>query len=99
MMLRNRLSRYLRCAPAVLLAAVLSASEHHGLVRFGGLPVPGATVTATQGDKTQVAITDPEGAYSFSDLADGTWTIQIEMPGFTPIKQDVGILPEAPSPQ
>ena len=26
-----------------------AASEHHGQVTFGGLPVPGATVTATQG--------------------------------------------------
>ena len=27
------------------------ASEYHGQVTFGGLPVPGATITATQGDQ------------------------------------------------
>src|SRR5690349_2162926 len=40
---------------------LLAASEHHGQVQFGGLPVPGATVTATQGDKQFTAITDSQG--------------------------------------
>src|SRR5215472_13484599 len=98
-MFRNPSSRFLRGGLALWLAAVLSASEHHGLVKFGGLPVPGATVTAFQGDKTQVAVTNLEGAYAFPDLSDGTWTLQVQMPGFAPIKQDVGIAPGAPSPE
>ena len=66
----------------------LMASEQHGVVTFGGLPVPGATVTATQGDKKR-AVTDANGAYSFPDLADGIWSIQVEMLGFSPMKDEM----------
>jgi len=78
-------------------AVLAAASEYHGQVTFGGLPVPGTTVkvTATQGNKTAVAITDTQGLYSFPDLADGTWTIQIDMTGFAPIKQEVTVAPNA----
>jgi hypothetical protein len=44
-----------------------------------------------------VAITDPQGLYSFPDLADGTWTITIEMTGFAPLKQEVTVGPNAPA--
>lgn len=79
-------------------AAGLLASEHHGVVQAGGMPVPGATVTAVQGDKKQATTTDDNGAYSFPDLEDGVWTIQVEMLGFGKISREVGIAPEAPSP-
>jgi hypothetical protein len=55
---------------------------------IGGVPVPGATVTVTQGDKTFVTITDLMGTYSFPDLADGTWPVEIEMLGFAKLKGD-----------
>ena len=57
------------------------ATEYHGQVVFGGLPVPGSqvTVTATQGDKKVSAITDDQGLFVFPDLADGAWTLSIEM--------------------
>ena len=71
------------------------ASEYHGQVTFGGLPVPGAVVTATQGDKKVVAIADPMGLYSFPNLADGTWTIEVQMTGFAPAKQEVTVAPAA----
>src|SRR5438874_1098678 len=77
------------CAATLLMVLSLAAAEHHGQVKFGGLPVPGATVTATQGDKKFVAISDLQGAYSFPDLANGVWTMQIEMLCFSPIKQEV----------
>ncbi len=81
---------FLRSLVAVGLAVVnLMASEQHGQVTFGGLPVPGATVTATQGDKKITAITDTQGAYSFPDLTDGVWTIQVEMLGFSPVKGEI----------
>lgn len=78
---------------------LLLGSEHHGVVKFGGLPVPGATVTATQGNKTFTAVTDPQGAYSFPDLSDGTWMLEIEMPGFAPLKEEIAVVPQAPSPE
>jgi trimeric autotransporter adhesin len=75
----------------VLCLCSLTAAEHKGQVKFGGLPVPGATVTATQGDHSLVAISDKDGNYSFADLPDGVWNFQIEMLGFAPIKQEVTI--------
>ena len=50
---------------AVLIAAsgVAWASEYHGLVTVGGVPVPGATVTVTQGGKKYVTVTDTQGFY------------------------------------
>jgi hypothetical protein len=86
------------CIIACAAVAGLRAAEHHGQVKFGGLPVPGATVTAVQGDKRMVAITDQQGAYSFAALPDGIWTIQVEMLCFEPVKQEVAIAPDAPSP-
>ena len=76
----------------------LLASEHQGLVKSGGIPVPGATVTAVQGDKKFVTTTDDQGAYVFPDLPDGVWTITVEMLGFAKHSEDVGIAPMAPSP-
>jgi hypothetical protein len=71
---------------------VLSATEHYGQVSFTGLAVPGATVTATQGDKQIVTTTDPSGVYRFADLAEGTWTIKIEMRGFAPVSREVNVV-------
>src|SRR5580704_11364787 len=69
------------------------ASEYHGQVTFGGLPVPGATITATQGNQKLVAISDQQGGYSFADLADGSWKIEVEMQCFSTIEQTVTIAP------
>ena len=89
--------RYLRCGAAGWLAVLgLTAAEHHGQVKFGGLPLPGATVSTTQGDKKFLAITDQQGAYSFPSLPDGTWTIQVEMLCFLPMKQEVAVAPDVP---
>jgi trimeric autotransporter adhesin len=87
------------CLAAVLLAgAALFASEHHGVVQSGGLPVPGATVTATQGSKKLVTTTDDQGAYGFADLPDGVWTITVDMLGFAKLSEEVGVAAMAPSP-
>jgi hypothetical protein len=78
------------------LCGVAAAAEHRGQVTFGGLPVPGATVKATQGGKQFSTTTDQEGLYSFRDLTDGAWTIEVEMTGFAALKQEVAIGPNAP---
>ncbi len=82
----------------VLLAAssMALASGYQGLVTSGGLPVPGATVTVTQGNKKFVAVTDLQGFFSFPTLADGTGTIQVTMTGFAPTKQELTIVPNVP---
>ncbi len=99
-MARNHiLSTLLYLAMAGLACTPLLGSEHHGIVMFGGLGVPGATVTATQGDKKLVAVTDPRGLYTFADLPDGVWTLQVEMLCFTTLKMEVAVAPNAPSPE
>src|ERR1035438_3084175 len=74
----------------------LMAAEHHGVVESGGLPIPGATITATQADKKLVTTTDDQGVYAFPELADGTWKIEVEMLGFAKATLDVGIASDAP---
>ena len=82
-----------------LAVAALTASEHHGVVKSNGVPVPGATVTASQGDKKLTTTTDDQGVYSFDDLPDGVWTISVEMLGFAKLSREVGVTAEAASPQ
>ncbi|MGA2271974.1 MAG: TonB-dependent receptor [Bryobacteraceae bacterium] len=77
----------------------LAAVEHHGRVTFNGLPVPGVTVTATEAGKRLTAVTDQQGAYTFPDLAEGIWTIRVEMLCFAPIEREVAVAPDAPSPE
>ena len=94
----NRIHTHLGRLLAVwITAAGLMASEHHGLVKFGGLPVPGATVTATKGDQKLATTTDENGQYSFPELADGAWTIEVEMLGFAKLSNEVGIGVDAPA--
>jgi hypothetical protein len=85
------------CALIWLAASTLAAaSVYRGQVTFNNLPLPGATVTATQGATKFAVITDSQGNYSFADLKDGTWTIEVQKLLFIPIKQDVAIAPNAP---
>jgi hypothetical protein len=46
-----------------MLAAVigLAAAEYRGEVTFGGLPLPGVSITATQGDRTLATSTGERG--------------------------------------
>ena len=83
--------RYVVITCIALFVATLSliAAEYRGQVKFSGLPLPGATITATQGDKKLTAISDEQGNFAFSDLPDGAWQLEVEMLGFTPVKQEV----------
>src|ERR1019366_1845196 len=49
--------------------------------------------------KKLAAVTDPQGIYAFADLADGVWNLQVEMLCFTPLKMEVAVAPNAPSPE
>jgi hypothetical protein len=82
----------------MLCAAVPAAgSPYRGVVRFGGLPLPGATIKATQGSKTATAVSDQQGSYQFDDLADGKWTIEVEMQCFATIHAEVTVVPNMPA--
>ena len=89
-----QLKKYIRYTAIALvamlpLAVAMLGAEYHGTVKFNNLPMPGATVTATQGDKKLSAVSDENGVFSFPDLPDGTWSLQVDALGFTTIKQDV----------
>src|SRR6202789_3999642 len=93
-----RLLCVLACLGTCLMAPRLAlASEYHGQVTFGSLPVPGATIKATRDGKTLVAISDQQGSYSFTDLADGTWKIEVEMQCFSTIEETVTIAANVPA--
>lgn len=79
------------------LAAPLAATEHRGVVMFSGLPVPGATVTASQGDKKLTAVTDDQGVYDFPNLSDGLWNIEVDMLCFEPIKREIAVASDSPA--
>src|SRR5438552_10111187 len=74
-------------------------AEYQGSVRTSLVPIPGASVTATMGDRKAVTTTDERGRYAFPDLADGIWTLDIEMLGFAKLTRQVGIALDAASPE
>lgn len=75
----------------VLAAQTLWAAEYHGRVRYGGVPVPGATITLTQGTNELTTVTDSQGLYEFPKVAEGTWKVSIELRGFAPVHGSVTI--------
>jgi hypothetical protein len=77
-------------------ASLFAASEHYGQVAFAGVAVPGVTVTATQGDHRLVTTTDARGIFRLPDIADGAWTITIEMRGFATLTREVTMGADAP---
>jgi hypothetical protein len=90
--------RFVVCALALLaISSLAKASENHGQVTFNGSPVPGATITAMQGSKKFVAISNDDGSYAFPGLPDGTWKIRISMTDFATIEQVVTVAPGTPS--
>jgi hypothetical protein len=74
---------------------VLAAPEYAGQVTFGGLPVPGATVAASSGDRQVVAVTDDQGVFKLADVGEGMWTIRVEMLGFAPLMREIAITGDA----
>ena len=97
--MRRRIDNGIRLFCALVLLAmcgVAAASEYHGQVSFRGQPVPGATVTITEGSKRFVTVSDQGGLYTFVDLPGGAWKIDIEMQGFSTIHSEVNLPPTAP---
>src|SRR6266568_5554020 len=67
------------------------AAEHHGTVMFAGFPVPGATVTVIKGAEHHSTITDIRGLYSFPDLTEGVWALEVKMLCFADLKQSITV--------
>src|ERR1700722_3540133 len=96
----RQMKKYILVLIAIACLTVSSfaaTSGYEGQVTFNGFAIPGATVTATQGEKTFVAVSDERGVFSFPDLTNGTWTIQVEMSGFTTLKDQLLIGANAPA--
>jgi len=69
---------------------VLSATRLSGSVRAADQFIPGATVTASQGNAQALAYTDDAGRYSL-ELAPGVWDLRVEMLGFTTVHEQVSV--------
>jgi hypothetical protein len=81
----------------VVLGAHAFAAGISGLVTFGDQPVPGATVTASNGTLQVMTVTDDQGAFTFSDLDAGVWSIRVEMSLFAPLTREVTIPSPTPA--
>lgn len=80
-----------------LVRPLAAAADHVGRVTLpNGVPVPGARVTATRGGTTLATTTDVQGAYRFTGLDEGAWTIQVEMIGLSPQRRDVAVAAGTP---
>jgi trimeric autotransporter adhesin len=91
-MRRSGLWRFVQFMVALSLAfSRAAASEHRGVIQFNEFPVPGATVTATQGEKKLITTADLQGMYFFPDLTDGIWKIEVDMLGFRPTGREISI--------
>ncbi len=73
-----------------------SASQFRGQVTSYGWPVPGATVTVTQGTKKASTVSDQGGLFAFADLEDGPAMIAIAMQGFSTIEDQLIVAPGMP---
>jgi trimeric autotransporter adhesin len=82
---------------ALALPALAAASQYHGQITFHGWPVPGATVTVTQGTNRTSTVSDQGGLFSFADLQNGPAKVEIEMQGFSTIEAEVAIAPNTPA--
>ncbi|MBV9265345.1 MAG: TonB-dependent receptor, partial [Acidobacteriaceae bacterium] len=83
-----RLRAAASAALLLVLSAVLSRAQS-GFIRSAGQPIPGATVTASQGDRSVSTITDADGHYAFGPLDPGPWTVHIEIFGFEPVTEQI----------
>ncbi|MFM2124256.1 MAG: hypothetical protein RL328_707, partial [Acidobacteriota bacterium] len=77
------------------IAATLHAAEHRGVVKFGNVPVPGASVSVEQGGTRTTVLTNAQGVYQVAELAEGIAKVTVEMRGFTPETREVAVAEEA----
>lgn len=76
--------------------SMAEAAAHYGQVTLAGVPVPGATITASQGDSHRITTSDEQGMYRLVDLSEGVWTIRVDMLGFAPVSRSIDVTVAAP---
>jgi trimeric autotransporter adhesin len=82
---------------ALAFPSFATAADYHGQVVFAGQPLPGATVTVTQGSKKVAAVSDPGGIFTVSGLEDGPAKLEIDMLCFSSLHADVTVSATAPA--
>jgi hypothetical protein len=82
------MNRFLRIL-SPLLITLGTCFAQSGFVKSGGQPIPGATITITQQDKTFSTVTDADGHYTFPPLSAGAWSVKVDMFGFDSLTQNV----------
>ncbi len=82
---------HLSCAQQVAQATAPAARTIHGIVKSGNMPIPGATVSATNAATKQQTdtSTDVEGSYSLRIRTDGSYTVRVQMPAFAASSHEV----------
>src|SRR5947207_8998023 len=77
-------------ASAAPLLAQVAAGEITGVVRDqGGAAAPGATVTVTsvETNRRRIVVSSREGVYTAPGLAPGEYRVDVELPGFRPVRR------------
>jgi len=72
------------------LLAQVAAGEITGVVRDqGGAAAPGATVTVTsvETNRQRIVVSSREGVYTAPGLAPGEYRVDVELPGFRPVRR------------
>jgi hypothetical protein len=87
----SEFSRVLRLFFCISVAC-LCLNAQSGYVRSGNQPIPGATVTATQGSQKVSTVTDADGHF-FLPVETGDWNVEITMFGFDPLRQTLKLSP------
>lgn len=70
-------------------AALASGADFSGFVRSNQLPIPGATVTLTQGEQKLVVYSRADGGFTARGLAEGEWRVDVSAFGFNALTQSV----------
>jgi trimeric autotransporter adhesin len=73
-----------------LIVPLLAGTKQSGSVRAADQFLPGAAVTAIQGDTKVTTFTDESGRYTL-DLVPGVWDIQVQVFGFTPAHEQLTV--------
>ena len=76
---------------AVSLPFVFAQSAQQERSRRAASRFPGATVRATQGERSLVTLTDDNGAFRFDGMTPGAWVIEADMFGFDHVRRDVQV--------
>ncbi len=81
---------------AILFASVASAQQSTGTVKgilsdSSGAVIPAASVTLNGNGPSRSVQSQADGAYTFSGIAPGTYTVTVSIPGFTPFSQTVNV--------